>query len=429
MAWPSCHVMRHLRCRGAVLNRASVLGLRWGCVATGSIQLPVVERKPLVLKASEFQHFFEEGPTEKVYAGTPMSGLGQNQQGKAVQEWARKALQEKNPEAEILDPQLGTCCNGMTRGRNMALYDFLMDGRRVEVKSARMAWSSHYGWYVRFAGIKLAHAQRPECAFDDLYLVILSPDGLHLVKHDLVTGVGTQGESTQVSGHAIRVYGSRGRNCWEDALDEIMEKLCQRGGCSMVYEQPFSQLDFNEIATRQLSPGQKAMAGSPMSSMSSGKRGNRIQEIGLAVDRRLHPHGDFSFAKGSCGRSNAPADWVRCADRVELKTCALTFNRSKNRWLCLFQCIKPDLFDELWLAICTLTGIHYYRSKRGNSLALCNAGARTKIHGHNLILCGPTGELDPLGALNTIQAKMISRGCELVVIVEWEEGVMHQLSG
>ena len=72
MAWPSFHVMRHLSCRGAVLNRESVLGLRWGCVATGNIQLQVVERKPLVLKASEFQHFFEVGPTEKVYAGTPV---------------------------------------------------------------------------------------------------------------------------------------------------------------------------------------------------------------------------------------------------------------------------------------------------------------------------------------------------------------------
>ena len=136
-----------------------------------------------------------------------MSGVAQAQQGKAVEEWARKALQEKNPEAEISDPELGMCCNGMTRGRNMALYDFLMDGRRVEVKSTRMAWSSTYGWYVRFAGIKLAHAQRPECAFDDLYLVILSPKGLHLVKQDLVTGVGTEGKSIQASGHAIRVYG------------------------------------------------------------------------------------------------------------------------------------------------------------------------------------------------------------------------------
>ena len=100
-----------------------------------------------------------------------------------------------------------------------------------------------------------------------------------------------------------------------------------------------------------------------MCRMSVGKRGKRIQELGLAIDRRLHPHGDFSFAKGNRGRSNAPADWVRCTDRVELKSCRLTFNRSQNLWRCDFQHIKPDLFDELWLAIYTSVGIHYYRSK------------------------------------------------------------------
>ena len=429
MASLSCHLWRHLSGCRAVLNHAPVFRSRYTVVRTGSTQVPLAERRPLVLKASEFRHLFEEGPTEKIYAGTPLSGLGQTQQGMAVEEWARKVLQEKNPEAEILDPERGPCCNGSRRGWNMTLYDFLLNGQRMEIKSSRMSWSSTRRWSVRFASVKLAHAERVDCAFDDLYLVILSPKGLHLIKHDLVTGVGKEGKLVQVSGHAIRVHGSRGTNCWEDALDEIMKKLCERGACSMVYEQPFSQLDFQTIAAGVVSPGQEAVAGIPMSSMSGGKRGNRIENIGLAIDRRLHPNGDFSFAKGSCGRSNAPADWVRCANRVELKSCALTFNRSKNRWLCDFQHIKPDLFDELWLAIYTSVGIYYYRSKRGNSLAFCNVGARTQIQGHSLLFYGPQSELDPLGALKTIQAKMISRGCELVAIVEWEEGVMHQLSG
>ena len=59
-------------------------------------QLPV-ERRPLLLKATEFQHFFEEGPTEQVYANTPVAGLGQYQQGKMVEEWAKGVLQKQNP--------------------------------------------------------------------------------------------------------------------------------------------------------------------------------------------------------------------------------------------------------------------------------------------------------------------------------------------
>ena len=337
MGFLSSHLWRHLSGSRAVVTHAPVFRPRYTVVRTSSAQVPLAERRPLVLKASEFRHLFEEGPTEKIYAGTPLSGLGQTQQGKAAEEWARKVLQEKNPEAEILDPERGPCCNGARRGWNTTLYDFLLGNQRVEIKSSRMAWSSSRRWYVRFGSVKLAHAEWVDCAFDDLYLVILSPKGLHLIKHDLVTGVGTEGKSSEgieVSGHSIRVYGSTGTNCWEDALDEIMEKLCEGGGCSMVYEQPFSQLDFETIAAGAVSPGQGAVAGIPMSSMSWSKRGNRIEDIGLAIDRRLHPHGDFSFAKGNRGRSNAPADWVRCTDRVELKSCALTFNRSKNLWQC-----------------------------------------------------------------------------------------------
>ena len=376
----------------------------------------------MVLKASEFQHLFEEGPTEKIYAGTPVSHLGQAQQGKVIEEWARKVLQEKNPKAEVLDPEPGTCYNGTRRGWNMTVYDFLLGSRRVEIKSSRMVWSSACRWYVRFAGIKLAHAERADCAFDDLYLVILTPRGLHLIKHDLVTGVGAEGKSIEVSGHVIRVYGNRGTDCWEDALDKIIEKLCKRGGCSMVHEQRFSHFDFKEVATQAVSPGHQAVAGVPMSRMSWGKRGNRIQELGLAIDRRLNPQRDFSFAKGNRGKSNAPTDWVRGTDRVELKSCGLTFNRSKNLWRCDFQHIKPDLFDELWLAIYTSVGIHYYRSKSGSSLPFSTSGAGTKIHGHKIIFCGPKGELDPLAALKTIKAKMASAGCELLAIVEWERG-------
>ena len=99
-----------------------------------STQLPLT----LVLKASEFQHLFQEGPREKIYAGTPISGLGETQQGKMVEEWARAVLQERNPGTEISEPELGICCNGRRRGSNMTSYDFRLGARRVEIKSSRM---------------------------------------------------------------------------------------------------------------------------------------------------------------------------------------------------------------------------------------------------------------------------------------------------
>ena len=384
-------------------------------------------QRVLVLSSSEFEQFFEEGPGELAYAGTPFSGLTQHEQGRMCQEWGRKVLQEQNPEVEIVDPELEQCCNGVKRGRNQASYDFLLGGRRVEIKSARIAWESISKggrWHVEFGNIKLACIERTEPAFDDLYLVIVSPTGLHVIKHDLVTGVRARGKLTAVHGYVIKVSGSRSTDCWEDALDEILEKLCQGGGCRVVAEKPLGDLDSEELLSRRASRSQAAVDGLFMSSMSREKRGKRIQEIGLAIDRRLNPGSNFSFMQGNAGRGNAPNDWVRGTERVELKSCSVTFDRSNNRWKCSFHCIKPDLFDELWLAVYTSVGIFYYLYRSGfpSGHRFCSAGAATKIQGRTLYFLGPSGVLDPLEAFKTIEEKMISKGCELVAIVEWEKG-------
>ena len=412
----------HLRCMftfgRAGLNHAVHGWSRWTFVRASSTQLPEVESQPLVLKASQFQHLFEEGPTEKVYTNTPVAALGQTQQGKLLQEWAKTVLQEKYPEIEISDPEPGRCSNGSERGVYRAEYDFLMGGRRVEIKSARMAWNStRRRWNVQFVRVKLPFGERTESVFDDLYLVVLSPKGLHLIKHDLVTGVSTSGKSTEIDGHVIKMYGSTRTACWKDALEVILEKLCQRSGCTVVDQKPLSELGVESVLNQAVSQGQ-AVAGLPMSRMSKEKRGKRIEAVGLAIDGMLHPRSSFSFVTGNAGKANAPNDWVRDSVRVELKSCVLKFNRAKDLWLCQFCCIKPTHFDELWLTIYTRVGIHYYRSKSCNRLVFWKAGAATKIHGNTLAFYGPRGELDPLEAFKSIQAKMIHRGYALVAIVE-----------
>ena len=197
--------------------------------------------------------------------------------------------------------------------------------------------------------------------------------------------------------------------------------MCKRSGCFVVEEKPLSEVNVQEILIEQVSPGEAAVVGLPMSRMSREKRGKRIEEIGLAIDRRLHPSMEFSFLKGNRGKSNAPADWARGKVPVELKSSGLNFNRAKDLWQCQFANIKPTYFDELWLSIYTHFGIHYYRSICGKSLAFGKAGAATKIRGNSLAFGGPRGELDSVEALKTIETKMASRGYELVAIVEWEK--------
>ena len=85
-------------------------------------------------------------------------------------------------------------------------------------------------WYVRFARVKLAYEGRLKAAFDDLYLVIVSPKGFCLIKHDIVR-VGAQGKATAVSGHMIKDDKGtwKHRNRLLGRWGEIL-KLRKRGG-------------------------------------------------------------------------------------------------------------------------------------------------------------------------------------------------------
>ena len=393
-------------------------------------------RRVLVLSSSEFEHLFEEGPQSWPTWAPPVSGLTQHEQGRKCQEWAKRVLQEQNPEAEIFDPEVGLCCDGTKRGRNFAPYDFLINGRRVEIKSGRMVW--HAGkqcWMARFTDIKLQNGQGEGFAFDDLYLVLFSPQGLHLIKHDLTTGTSRDGERTTVRGHCIYVYGSRANTCWEEALPVFLQKLCEQGNCSLIATELFSGPGFRSTLfgrepehSEHYSRRRSVLDDIPMSNMSSAKRGMRLQEIALAVDRKMNPLCKFSRIQANRvgtqkrGTSNAPADWIRDKTRVEAKSGGLVFNRGRQFFQCKFDGIKTELFDELWLVMYSLKGIWCYRSRSIESLGLCKCGAMTRHSGLQKVFTGRRGELEPLKALKTIDAKIRSKGCELVAMVEWDNG-------
>ena len=423
---------RHPFRGAAILSHARISWSGRPSFRPSCAQLSAVARQPLVLKTLEFQHLFEEGPTERAYAGTPMGDLSQPEQGKMMQEWARRVLEGQNPGIDVSVPGEETCCNGSRRGPNRSSYDFRLGRQRVEVKSARLAWdATRSRWYALFADVKLGLSnQRP--AFDDLYLALIFPKGLHLIKHDLITGVTRDGKSTEVFGHRVQASGSAGTRCCEQALREILEKLCECGGCTVVFQELFSQEGLiNSLLSERAgkSPGQAALAGIPMFNMSFQRRGKLIEKIGLAIDQKTNPGYNFSLVESNLDSSgqkrsaaNATADWVRGTTRVELKSGSLCFDKAHGRWQCLFRRIKPELFDELWLAIYSPIGIHFYRSESIQALGLASCGAATAHAGFQKSFTAPRGEGDPLKALKAIEAKMISKGCQLVAVVEWEKG-------
>ena len=63
-------------------------------------------------------------------------------------------------------------------------------------------------WAIVFRHVKLGTRGQVGRASDDLYVVVVSPTGLHLIKHDLAIEIDMKGKLTEVSGHRIQVTGS-----------------------------------------------------------------------------------------------------------------------------------------------------------------------------------------------------------------------------
>ena len=371
---------------------------------------------PLVLKASQFPHLFEEGPTETIYQGTLLEGLSPRAQGKLAEDWARRVLHEQNPGSEISDPEPGTYCNGNSRG--------IWDGRRVEVKSGRMVWNKRMRcWMLRFRNIK-GHE------FDALFLAAVSPDGLRLVQYDAHTGLHADGRRTECRGHLIEILGSTHDPSWQDAVATILCKLCEKGACRFLAYESFDKFHLSNAALHgrrlQHPSREAAYSGIPLRTLSSAKRGLRIEAMGVAVDRSLHPNSQFTSvlsdetaATGPRNTSNAFADWSRDGRRVELKSSSLIWQKYNAVWMCRFAHVKPELFDELWLSIYSPLGIHFYRTCCPQRLVFWTCGVASKHEGLHIGFRGPANEADPLKGLQVNEAKIISKGFELVAMVHW----------
>ena len=417
------------------------------CVAWSQTQLGKLPCRPkrmrtavtsqaLVLNASdpELKDFFAERSVEAAYANTFLANIHGQQQGLLLQKWARQMLQEIHPEYEFSDPELGTCCNGSKRGADKAAYDFLMNGRRVEIKSSRMSRDEpHKHWRVFFNSVKLPTGKQTMASFDDLFLVIASPNCLQLIQHDLCTGISLSGKLAACQGLQVKVSASVKDICWKDALSTIVAKLCEKGSCKLLAETSFQDAHLQELLA-DCSDGsdgrglvQAVYDGVPMCRMSSCRRGVHMQQMGQFIDKKLNPQSHFAFLSEEFDMSGrlrgvhqASADWIRDKTLVELKSSKLHFDKQKRRWSCNFWSIKPDCFNELWLAIYSPWNIRFYKSTLTESLRLSSQGVLTKSRGFQLLICGPTGEEDPQRALEVIERKLFSQGFVPQAIVKWK---------
>lgn len=380
----------------------------------------------VTLDASQFKHLWEDlGSTALPYNEHPLAQLNARR-GVLLQEWACQVLRDANPKVLFKDAIPGTRSNGWRRNASQAEYDFQLGDRKGEIKSSQLSYRKG-AWTFAFASVKFHHLMPWKASsFDDLYLVLFSPKWLHLVKHDLCTGISRRGLATETLGYSIYVSGSQHCICWEESLENILDKLCTQGGCSLIAKTDISESWILDMCNKHQGFGRQFYHRKPFSSMSPQLRGLRLQRVVLEIDKLLHSRSFFAQCSNeqTCsgtirGQHNASVDWIRDRKRVEVKSAQLSFSKSRQAWLCAFLGIKSNCFDELLLAIYSPRGLDVF--KHDGFFGLATMGVVTDTCGKRMCVQAPSGELDPLRALQFIEAKLEANNCPCIARIFWDD--------
>lgn len=382
----------------------------------------------VTLSGSQFKHLWADvGTTASAYNGHPLSNLNPTRRGALFQEWAREMLQRTHPNSWIADAVPGTCVNGRQRSRNQAEYDFMMNQQRVEIKGGQLHLDKKSDkWGFLFSSVKFPHLtpHTQAASFDHLYLVLFSPKWLHLVKHDMCTGISKAGQLTPVCGHQIQIRGARSTN-WEDSLECILGKLCEQGGCSLVGKTSIADRWIASLCQKHVGFGNHFYSEKPFASISPQLRGCRVEKLVLEVDRMLHHESNFSLPfneRTLCGRrrghNSASVDWIRDGKRIEVKHGKLVFCDFQQHWRCTFYSVKLDSFEELLLAIYSPRGLDVF--KHDGLFGLASTGKLAETRCIHVKVSAPSGELDPFVALQHIQTKLESNNCPRIASISWD---------
>ena len=387
--------------------------------------------RPLVLSASQFLHILGKPDlTSQAYighAGHELSLLSRPRRGKILEQFCKKELARLNPNSKVEEPTEGIRCNGSRKPTSQAEYDFMLNGRKSECKSAQMSWNQHgQYWRLLFHKVKLPWPGfRDQAPFDDLYLIMFSPDSLHILKHDLQSRVSTAGKRTGSSGHAISVSGARGQERWQTARSQILDKFLTAGHCELVAHIDLSAAEVRAFLTQQME-GMAARQdheykGVPLNHTGPELRGFQIEKVAFEVDQILHPNVPFKLS-----RACSDVDWARGDVKVENKHGQMLFDPDRQGWYCSFsriQCAgegarEHNLFDELWLAIYSPFGLHFLKHP-GDFDPSVTQGPR----GRKLTFRAPKRMLDVKEALDHMLLKMeVDWCCQPLATVLWDNG-------
>ena len=365
----------------------------------------------VVLPASSFKHIWEaDTQAEAIYKGSPLMRLSNKVRGDAIGIYTCQVLKEEFPAATIEKPERGVDRHGNIRARGKKPYDLLMDGKRVEVKSSLLHWHESQGlWGISFQNVKLGDS------FDRLLVWLLTPAKLLLYEHDMLLGVASSGQGTEVDGHQVQLLGSRGTEDWTAAVKQLRAKLdASSNGCRLLATRPVAELmsTFQEPASSRI----EADAYGELPLFHAANRGARLETLAWEVAQLLNFLAGHQMGRYRYGHQ---CDWFEGDCRVECKSAKLSWNSyaSHQRWEVQFTNVKFDKFDMLQLVLYTPRAVFIY-AYRG-SAGISSNGVATRISGHRIYFVGPQHEKRWDVALDAICQKVEGKGSELTAVVDW----------
>ena len=256
------HLFRHDLHAGVSTNgkRTSVMGVSnikffgprnepdWR-VALGEILVKMERKGCMPLESASFDDprlaaAIAETPlpmSASVFEGVPLTDCGAKARGDVLGRLVRRLDEGWLHKGAIFEePVAGRSVDGKRRAHNQVQYGWQRDGRRVACKSAGLVWSRTNGWQLGYTNVKLPVVGERDSAFDELLLAAYTPEGVHVHRHDLRSGLSTCGKSTAAAGQQIKFYGPKYESNWHISLGEILAKMEDKG-CKPLAFVPWEQ--------------------------------------------------------------------------------------------------------------------------------------------------------------------------------------------
>ena len=286
--------------------------------------------------------------TQKAYAGVPLANSAAR--GTILEHAAKRVIEKMTGKTATL-PEDGMCVNGRKRGRNAMEHDFEIDQQRVEVKSAQLAWDGRR-WRTVWNDVK-------SNKHDVLLLVMYSPFGLHIFKHDGTFGVCTHGQQQNATGGGrVQAVGPRNQEAITEAHAVIIDKLQH-----MLY----ACLEFADIVDLiQPTKTHEAYAGVALAELSNPARGVILEHVARLVMEEMTGQNATLPADGKCingskrGRGNKTNDFNMQQRRVEVKSAQVKWDDSQRRWHAEWKAIKSSMYEVLLLVLYSPFGVHIF---------------------------------------------------------------------